>query len=188
MGPKALPCVRSSPRRPVVTPIPSLTLSLLACRILRVFRQGFLLPGVNPPPSPSKAAAPEMPWLRRLHRQPGFACRPQGQRLCKLVSKNTNGFGREAPRFARCYSGRSTEALLRSQQRKTGPFPAALLGHLWKTPHPSQNDEHSQAGMAWKSWHQQRLCSLCPGVSWHESRSESPLLWSQYLKSQDRKR
>lgn len=54
-------------------------------RIPKVFRQDFLLPGVNPPPvqvysiALSKAAATEMLWLRRLHKQPGFACSHSGR-------------------------------------------------------------------------------------------------------------
>lgn len=54
---------------PIPNPFPT------GFRIPKVFRQDFLLPGVNPPPvqvcsiTLSKAAAPEMLWLRRLHRQ-----------------------------------------------------------------------------------------------------------------------
>lgn len=114
---------------------------LLTCRIPRVFWQDFLLPGGNSAPSQS------LQHHFENSRCPGAAVSEErcsasqallvatGPRLCKLVSKNADWFGREAPRFALCYSGMNTEALRRSQQRRTEALlvSTTVLGHLLQT-------------------------------------------------------
>lgn len=106
---------------PISNPFP------VGFRIPRLFRQDFLVPAVNPPPvqvssiTLSKAAAPGMLWLRRLHSQPGFACSHRGRGFASYLLKMQVGLGEKHRVLHVSVLGGAQRLCCRASRGRMGP-------------------------------------------------------------------